>query len=74
MAYLPHARRGGRARFKAHAWRACKLGRVSGVQIPPSPPSSPEVQGFSSTFSQMAPTARVHRDLKDSGELPLKTI
>ena len=33
-------RRGGRARFKAHAWRACKLERVSGVQIPPSPPSS----------------------------------
>ena len=36
----PRTRRGGRARFKAHAWRACKLGRVSGVQIPPSPPSS----------------------------------
>jgi hypothetical protein len=34
------ARRGGRARLKAHAWRACKLGRVSGVQIPPSPPTS----------------------------------
>jgi hypothetical protein len=40
MAYWPRTRRGGRARFKAHAWRACKLGRVSGVQIPPSPPSS----------------------------------
>jgi hypothetical protein len=33
-------RRGGRARFKAHAWRACRLGRVSGVQIPPSPPGA----------------------------------
>jgi hypothetical protein len=33
-------RRGGRARFKAHAWRACRLGRVSGVRIPPSPPRS----------------------------------
>ena len=27
-------RRGGRARFKAHAWNACKLERVSGVRIP----------------------------------------
>jgi hypothetical protein len=36
----PRTRRGGRARFKAHAWRACKLGRVSGVQLPPSPPTS----------------------------------
>ena len=33
-------RRGGRARFKAHAWNACKLERVSGVRIPPSPPKS----------------------------------
>ena len=33
-------RRGGRARFKAHAWNACKLERVSGVRIPPSPPTS----------------------------------
>jgi hypothetical protein len=33
-------RRGGRARFKAHAWRACVLEREPGVQIPPSPPSS----------------------------------
>jgi hypothetical protein len=32
-------RRGGRARFKAHAWNACKLERVSGVRIPPSPPT-----------------------------------
>ena len=39
----PRTRRGGRARFKAHAWRACKLGRVSGVQIPPSPPTSPYI-------------------------------
>src|SRR5271163_1994837 len=34
------ARRGGRARFKAHAWNACRLERVSGVRIPPSPPYS----------------------------------
>ncbi len=40
---LARTRRGGRARFKAHAWRACKLGRVSGVQIPPSPPTSPYI-------------------------------
>ena len=33
-------RRGGRARFKAHAWNACRLERVSGVRIPPSPPYS----------------------------------
>src|ERR1035437_2924387 len=33
-------RRGGRARFKAHAWNACRLERVSGVRIPPSPPHS----------------------------------
>src|SRR6266851_2326422 len=34
------ARRGGRARLKAHAWNACRLERVSGVRIPPSPPHS----------------------------------
>src|ERR1019366_10050769 len=33
-------RRGGRARFKAHAWNACRLERVSGVRIRPSPPHS----------------------------------
>src|SRR5271169_6635512 len=33
-------RRGGRARLKAHAWNACRLERVSGVRIPPSPPYS----------------------------------
>src|SRR5580658_5081875 len=36
-------RRGGRAWFKAHAWNACKLERVSGVRIPPSPPNSLKV-------------------------------
>ena len=42
------ARRGGRARFKAHAWRACVLEREPGVQIPPSPPrQNSGLQGFS---------------------------
>ena len=39
-------RRGGRARFKAHAWNACKLERVSGVRIPPSPPASPRCRRY----------------------------
>ena len=38
------ARRGGRARLKAHAWNACRLERVSGVRIPPSPPPSPAIR------------------------------
>ena len=41
------ARRGGRARFKAHAWNACRLERVSGVRIPPSPPTSLRFEAFS---------------------------
>ena len=73
MAYWrPLARRGGRARFKAHAWRACKLGRVSGVQIPPSPPTSPTSAGFSCTFSEIVPTAQVSLALKDSRELAIE--
>jgi RHS repeat-associated protein len=40
------ARRGGRARFKAHAWNACRLERVSGVRIPPSPPHSALGESF----------------------------
>jgi hypothetical protein len=50
------------------------LGTTQGfleVQIPLSPPS-PGLPGFSSTFSEIAPTARVPRDLKDSGELAVE--
>jgi hypothetical protein len=47
-------RRGGRARFKAHAWRACRLERVSGVQIPPSPPPSLAFPPFSGAQREIA--------------------
>jgi hypothetical protein len=45
---------------------------VPRVRIHPAPPSSPGLRGFSSTFSEIAPTARVPRDLKDSGELAVE--
>jgi hypothetical protein len=59
QARVPKSRRGGRARFKAHAWRACRLGRVSGVQIPPSPPASPLASRFSGEMRKICACARV---------------
>lgn len=38
------------------------------------PPSSFGLCGFSSTFGEIAPSARVLRDLKDSGELAIVQI
>jgi len=34
--------------------------------------ASPRLRAFSSTFSEIAPAARVPRDLMDSGELAIK--
>src|ERR1700731_1621482 len=51
-------RRGGRVRLNAHAWNACRLERVSGVRIPPSPPPSPYLSRYlAPTTEKPAPAA-----------------
>src|SRR5215469_11273621 len=60
-------RRGGRARLKAHAWRACRLGRVSGVQIPPSPPPSPIIGRLLTSRPEFK---RVSKDVSSPGRIP----
>jgi hypothetical protein len=65
-------RRGGRARFKAHAWNACKLERVSGVRIPPSPPTQ---SAMSEIFRpELRIDARVRGQFRIKGDQRFATV
>ena len=52
--------------FNMFRWLTDRLQSRPSVRIPLAPPSSPGLRGFSSAFSEIAPTARVPRDLKEN--------
>jgi hypothetical protein len=67
---LSGPRRGGRARFKAHAWNACRAERFSGVRIPPSPPASLGVSRFSTKRSKIFAFMRAFSPSRDPEKRP----
>jgi hypothetical protein len=58
---------------RAHAWRAYRLGRVSGVQIPPSPPNRQRFTAFSGEPREIRTCAPL-RSRQGTGERPFGRV